>query len=234
MENTALFNLVQNKGSLKHNIFNITNAAFQEFKYQASKLAKEYSDYESANPAENRVELRYADKGQFEFEIKFGGDVLLFMMHSNVFEIPRNHEMMKTPYVKKDKERSYGGLIYIYNFLADSFKYGRENDAGYLIGRLMVNKENHYFIEGKKEIGMIFHNFDSSVVDKTAIARIISSSMEYTVNFDLLVPPYEKVAYISVMDVLKRAKSSGMSTGKRLGFKFEADEKEVKGQLKND
>ncbi len=234
MDNTSLFNLVQNKGSLKQNIYSITNAAFQEFKSQASKLAEEYSKYESENQIENRVELKYSDKGEFEFEIKFGGDVLLFMMHSNVFEIPRNHELMKTPYVKKDKERSYGGLIYIYNFLADSFKYGRENDAGYLIGRLMVNKENHYFIEGKKEIGMIFHNFESSILDPNAIEKIISSSMEYTVNFDLLVPPYEKVTYISVMDVLRRTQSSGMTTGKRLGFKFQADKKEVKGQLKND
>jgi len=234
MENTALFNLIQHKGSLKQNIYNTTQAAFQEFKSQAEGLAKEYGKYELENPKTNRVELSYSDKGDFEFEIKFGGDVLLFMMHSNVFEIPRNHEMMKTGYIKKDKERSYGGLIYIYNFLSDSFKYGRENDAGYLIGRLMVNKENHYFIEGKKEIGMIYHNFESSVLDKTAISKIISSSMEYTVNFDLLIPPYEKVTYISVMDIIKRAQSSGMSTGKRLGFKFQADRKEVKGQLKNE
>lgn len=234
MENTALFNLVQHKGSLKQSIFNITAAAFQEFKSNAKELAEEYAKFEDENPGENRVELTYTDKGDFEFEVKFGGDVLLFMMHSNVFEIPRNHEMMKTSYVRKDKERSYGGLIYIYNFLADSFKYGRENDAGYLIGRLMVNKENHYFIEGKKEIGMIYHNFESSILDQTAIAKIISSAMEYTVNFDLLIPPYEKVTYISVMDILRRAQSSGMSTGKRLGFKFQADSKEVKGQLKND
>lgn len=234
MENTDLFKLVQHKGSLKENIYKTTYAAFQEFKSYAEGLVNEYEKYELENPEGNRVELLYSDKGDFEFEIKFGGDVLLFMMHSNVFEIPRNHELMKIPYIKKDKERSYGGLIYIYNFLADSFKYGRENDAGYLIGRLMVNKENHYFIEGKKEIGMIYHNFENSVLDQKAIAKIISSSMEYTVNFDLLIPPYEKVTFISVMDVKRRAQSSGMSTGKRLGFKFQADIKEIKGQLKND
>ncbi|NPD45210.1 MULTISPECIES: hypothetical protein [unclassified Lentimicrobium] len=234
MENTALFNLVQKKGSLKQNIYHNTCAAFQEFRTQAKALAIEYGKYEEDILEENRVELSYADKGDFEFEIKFGGDVLLFMMHSNVFEIPRNHEIMKTPYIGKDKARSYGGLIHIYNFLADSFKYGRENDAGYLIGRIMVNKENHYFIEGKKEIGMIYHNFESSVLDQKAIAKIISSSIEYTVNFDLLVPPYEKVTYISVVDILRRAQSNGLSTGKRLGFKFQADEKEIKGQLKDD
>ena len=146
MENKTLFNLVQKKGSLKQNIYQTTYTAFKEFKSQAKELAEEYVIYEEENSVENRVELVYTDKSDFEFEIKFGGDVLLFMMHSNVFEIPRNHEMMKTPYINKDKERSYGGLIYIYNFLADSFKYGRENDAGYLIGRIMLNKENHYFI----------------------------------------------------------------------------------------
>lgn len=229
MDDHSIFKLVQSKGSLKQSIYQNTYDVFQEFKLKAIDLARRYTEFEEENPKNNKVDFSYSDKGDFEFEIKFGGDVLLFLMHSNVFEIPRLHEMMQTLYVKKDKERSYCGMIYIYNFLADSFKYGRESDAGYLIGRLMVNKENHYFIEGKKEIGMIYHNFESSVLDQEAISKIISSSIEYTVNFDLLIPPYDKVIYISVMDILRTTQGSGASTDKRLGFKFQADIKDVKG-----
>ena len=56
MENSALFNLVQHKGSLKQNIFNITHKAFQEFKSQAEALAKEYEEYELENLEVDRVE----------------------------------------------------------------------------------------------------------------------------------------------------------------------------------
>ena len=44
--------------------------------------------------------------------------------------------------------RTYCGVINMYNFLSDSFKYNRENDLGYLIGRMFINKENT-FVEGK-------------------------------------------------------------------------------------
>ena len=92
-------------------------------------------------------------------ELKFAGDVLIFMMHTNVFEFPRHHEIMRTSYIRDDKNRSYCGIINIYNFLADSFKYNRENDIGYLIGRVFINYENHYYIEGKKELGLIYNDF---------------------------------------------------------------------------
>ena len=45
---------------------------------------------------------------------------------------------MNTSYVKEDKNRSYCGVIHLYNFLADSFKYNRLNDVGYLIGRVFI------------------------------------------------------------------------------------------------
>ena len=233
MENEGIFSLVHNKGNLKQDIYQITYQAFQEFKNQAKELVSQYDEFTKVNTGKRVIPFLFKDKGNFEFELIFGGDVLLFLMHTNVFEIPRTHELMLTQYVKEDKTRSYCGLIHIYNFLADSFKYGRENDAGYLIGRLLVNKESHYFIEGKKEIGLIFHNFQQSILDQQAIHRIITSSVEYTVNFDLLIPPFESVAFISVMDVLRVAQSNTMRTGKRLGFKFQADSKDVQG-LHND
>lgn len=194
---------------------------------KAKLIVKEYEEFSKLKKG-RKIPFTYKDKGDFEFELTFGGDVLLFLMHSNVFEIPRGHEVMNTPYISNDKERSYCGLIQIYNFLADSFKYGRENDAGYMIGRLLINKDTHYLIEGKKEIGTIYHHFENSVLDTIAIERILLTAIEYTMNFDLLIPPYDKVSYISVMDVLRASSWRKLGTEKRLGFKFSADKKDVK------
>ena len=160
----------------------------------------------------------------FEIELKFGGDILIFMMHTNVFEFPRNHRVMNTSYVKEDKNRSYCGVINIYNFLADSFKYNRLNDVGYLIGRVFINKDKHYFIEGKRELGYLYNNFGQNELT-TEIAEIITTAaIQYTVNFDLLTPPYENVKEVSLHEMRTAIDSLTLKTGKRLGFKFQADE----------
>lgn len=231
--NEELFKKIFDKGSLKLDVYDLTLDVFKHFKAEVIEMVKKYDIAHKNEPNADRVPFTYQDKGDFEFEIKFGGDILLFIMHTNIFEIPRTHEVMSTSYIKKDKTRSYCGMINIYNFLADSFKYGREYDAGYLVGRIMLNKEKHYFIEGKQEIGMIYHHFENSVMDQEAIQQIISSAIEYTVNFDLLIPPYEKVSLISVMDMKRAIQGSSFVTGKRVGFKFQADIKEVKGQKKD-
>jgi len=234
MENNReeLFKQIADKNCLKQDIYDLTLKVFGEFKNEMSKLAEEYKNLAEKNEKLQRTAFGYQDKGEFEFEIKFGGDVLLFFMHTNIFEIPRQHDLMKTHYIKEDKERSYCGMIQIYNFLADSLKYNRFNDAGYLVGRLMVNKEKHYFIEGKKEIGMIFHNFEDSILNLQAIKDIINTAIEYTLNFDLLIPGYEHVSIISVSDLQNALQDSNMLTDKRMGFKFQADRKEVKGHHK--
>ena len=169
------------------------------------------------------VLFEYNDKSIFEFQLKFGSDILIFFMHSNVFEIPRDHFVMKSSYIREDKTRSYCGVIHIFNFLADSFKYNRINDIGYCIGRVFVNHESHYFTEGKREIGMLHNNFEHNVLDHKAIQAIILAAVQYTINFDLLIPPYDKIKEVSVAEMQTTLDAMSISTGKRLGFRFQAD-----------
>ena len=133
---------------------------------------------------------------------------------------------MKSPYIREDKDRSYCGVIHIYNFLADSFDYQRDNDLGYLIGRLFVNNERHYFIEGKRELGMLYNNFGTSVITPETVQGIIESAIEYTTNFDLLTPPFDEVKVVSVGEMRNSFDKKSMVTGKRLGFRFQADNAE--------
>ena len=164
------------------------------------------------------------DFGEFSFQLKFGSDILIFFMHSNIFETPRDHLIMKSSYIREDKSRSYCGIIHIFNFLADSFKYSRSSDVGYCIARIFVNREKHYFTEGKKEIGLLYNNFQTSVLDRHAIRRIINSAIDYTLNFDLLTPPYENIKEVTVSEIQTTLDAMSIKTGKRLGFRFQADE----------
>ncbi len=226
-EKNQLFKKLIDKASLKINVYRKTNQVFKEFKSIIRETVDEFNKYQHANSEETPVIVQYKDRGEFEIELKFGGDVLIFMMHTNVFEFSRFHQVMKTPYVKEDPARSFCGIINIYNFLSDSFKYHRMNDIGYLIGRVFINKDEHYFVEGKKEIGLLYSNFNTSIMNREAAKQIVESAIEYTINFDLLTPPYDQVKEVSLHEFQTTLDNMKLRTGKRLGFKFQADGDEI-------
>lgn len=216
-----LFDTLVKKATLKRLVYSNTLTAFKLIKSGMEELAGKYDKLDSEDS--KRIPFTFKDRSEFEAELKFAGDTLVLMMHTNIFELPRDHEAMKTPYIMEDKDRSYCGIVNIYNFLSDSFKYNRLNDVGYLIGRVLINKDMHYFIEGKREIGFLYSNFGSTVLNKKTACDILESSIYYTINFDLLTPPYDNVKMVSIQEFISAVDSMQIKTGKRLGFKFQAD-----------
>ncbi|MCX6248436.1 MAG: hypothetical protein NTW10_11970 [Bacteroidetes bacterium] len=220
-KNKELFEAIVAKAGLKQEIYANTLNAFNEFKKETVSLAADY--HTKIRQTRWPIPFEYKDLGTFEFELKFGSDVLVFFMHSNIFEFSRDHEVMKSSYIKEDKRRSYCGIIHVFNFLADSFKYNRTNDIGYLIARIFINRESHYFIEGKREVGLLYNNFPTANLDQAAIHSILQSSIQYTLNFDLLTPPYENMKEVTVQEMQTTLENYQIRTGKRLGFRFQAD-----------
>jgi hypothetical protein len=216
-----LFQIINKKGQLKQLVYRNTLDSINLIKKVLTDLRQEYQEKYTLEP--KAIPFIQQDKGEFEVQLQFAGDVLIFGMHTNVFEFSRYHEVMSTSYIREDKNRSYCGIINIYNFLADSFKYNRVNDVGYLIGRIFINKDKSYFIEGKREIGLLYNNFGQEVLDEKAARQIVESAIMYTINFDLLTPPYDSLKEISLEEMQSLVDSYKLKTGKRLGFKFQAD-----------
>lgn len=219
-----LFNQLINKSELKLDIFDNTLQVLRLFRQVIRSLEEEYHKFKKDKNNKHPIRFETRVRGDYEIELSFGGDVLLFLMHTNVFEFSRDHQVMRTPYIREDKQRSYCGIINIYNFLGDSFRYNRVNDLGYLIGRVFVNKDMHYFIEGKRELGFLYNDFGKNHLDELAAIKIIEAAIAYTINFDLLTPPYEAVKLITVHDMLNTLDAIPVTTGKRLGFRFKQDE----------
>jgi hypothetical protein len=216
-----LFQAINKKGRLKQLVYNNTLDSLNLIKKVLKDLRGEYmKEYSSDSQSITFVQTEI---GEFEVHLQFAGDVLIFVMHTNVFEFSRYHEVMSTQYIKDDKERSYCGIINIYNFLADSFKYDRINDVGYLIGRIFINKDKCYFIEGKREVGLLYSKFGEEILDEASVRKIVESTVTYTINFDLLTPPFDTVKEISLEEMKSITNSYTLKTGKRLGFKFQAD-----------
>ena len=168
-------------------------------------MASEMDD-ELDGKLDRRVRLEYRDRGKFEAQLQVANDILIFQMHTDVFEFDANHLIWQNPYVQSDRENSYCGLINIYNFLSDSFKFNRNADEGYLIGRIFINRARRSFVEGKQQTSMRAMNF------------------WFALNFDLLMPPYEDNKRVTFDQFNTKMDNSKFVTGKRLGYDFEVED----------
>jgi len=218
----AIIGTLKEKSVLKQKVFDNTLESFCMVKDILKSLSKEVNS--SIGGIDTRIRLEYTDRSNFDAQLKVAGDILLFSMHSNIFQFDREHPAWKTTYIQKNKYNAYSGIINIYNFLADSFKYSRLDDLGYLIARIFINHENQYFVEGKRQMGMLFTNFGNEAINKESLQVIINTAIQYSLEFDLLVPPYDTVKIATVGQAESKIQHSRVITGKRLGFQFNSDD----------
>lgn len=211
------------KTNLKQEVYRKTVSSFALLKEVLKELADDYR-IKLKDKVDDNVLPIYQEKGPFEAEFRLGGDMLIFSMHSNVFVFNREHPIWKLDYVKENAMNSYCGVFNIYNFLADSFKYNRMEDLGYLIARIFINRENHFFVEGKRQSGELVKDFGSDEMTKEYMKEIIETAVQYAIDFDLLVPPYDQVKIATVEQMNAEINHSRIQTGKRLGFKFNSDD----------
>jgi hypothetical protein len=211
------------KTNLKQEVYRNTIKSFAMLKEVLRELSEDYYG-KLKDKVDDNVLPAFQEKGLFEAEFRIGGDVLIFSMHSNVFVFNREHPIWKLDYIKANPQNSYCGVFNIYNFLADSFKYNRYQDLGYLIARIFVNRENHFFVEGKRQSSELVKDFANDELTKQYLKDIIETSIKYAIDFDLLVPPYDQVKIATVEQMQVEINHSRIQTGKRLGFKFNSDD----------
>ena len=216
---------LKEKSSLKQDIYRQNLGVFDEFKTALKDVAKQLHD--QIQQIDDRIVIEYSENSPFSIQVRTAGDILVFEMHTNVFLFDVQHKIWNLSYVQEDHSRAYCGLINIYNFLSDSIQYKRVNDVGYLIGRIFINKEKHFMVEGKRQMGFLYNNFSTDVIAPDRIREVIMSAILFCLNFDLLMPPYEAVQETSFSQIAENAQSIKAITGKRLGFRFHKDEDQI-------
>ncbi len=214
---------IASKSTLKQKVFDNTFATFNDLKETLLEMASEMDD-QLDGLLDRRVRLEYRDRGKFEAQIQVANDLLIFQMHTDVFEFEPNHVIWQNPYVQTDRDNSYCGVINIYNFLSDSFKFNRNADEGYLIGRIFINREKCYFVEGKQQTSMRPMQFGKAEIDSEALVRILESAIYYALHFDLLLPSYDDNKRVTVDQFNTKLDNSKFVTGKRLGYDFDVDD----------
>lgn len=210
--------LLKNKSVLKQDVFHNTIAQFNSLKEVLKNAIQELT--EKFGNTDSRVTFEYRDRGAFQCEIRVAGDLLIFQMHTNVFQFEKESSFWQTGYLRQNPENSFVGTINVYNFLSDSFRYDRTSDIGYLLARVFINKENHFVVQGKKQLGIMFNDLVASNFDSANQSKFVDQVILYALNFDLLIPPYENLHQITVEEMQDINHSGSLATGKRMGFQF--------------
>ena len=212
-----------NKSTLKQHIFDNTFATFNELKDVLFEIASELDD-DLDGKLDKRVRIEYRDRGKFEAQLQIANDLLIFRMHTDVFEFDSNHIIWQNEYVQTERDNSYCGVIDIYNFLSDSFKFNRNADEGYLIGRIFINREKCFFVEGKRQTLVRPMAFGKEKITREDLIAIMETAINYAINFDLLVPSYEDNKRVTVDQFNSKMDNSKFITGKRIGYEFNVDD----------
>jgi len=208
---------LNNKAALKQHVYRNTLTVFEQLKKCATEIAEHLTP--QVVEQDESLEVELVEVSDFEFHLKFSGDTISFIMHTNVFSFPPEHEISKSPYVLEAPTRGYCGMIQAYNFLSDSLKYQRLADVGYLLARLFINAEGHFYVDGQRQLDFLYKDFTTQEIETEAIVKIIEQTMLYALDFDLYVPPMEAMSEITLQQKKVFNNPSGLATGKRLGFK---------------
>lgn len=204
---------LKDKACVKQKIYRNTKGVFDHMRAQAEAivnlLASTFKDIDES------VHIEFDNVNEFEFRIKFSGDLLMFTMHSNVIAFPPEHILAKNPYVQEDFRRGYFGHIMVYNFMADSLKYNRLADPGYLVARMLINWDSHFYIEGVRQLNFLFPDISKNQVSTEILRDFIESCMLTSINNDLIAPNYQDIQFIQLGQKLA---NQMVSAGEKVGF----------------
>lgn len=218
-----IVDIMRNKSVAKQQAYQATVEVMAEFKKVMQGYEQNLNN--QIQGLHKNLDVKFTEVGPFEAHLKFGGDTLVFMMHTNIFDFESTHTINKTKYVQADPLREYCGLIQVYNFLSDSLKYNRVGDMGTLIGRIFVNREKHFFMDGHRPFSFLYNDFEQLEMSEKYINTILEDAMLHSLKLDLIAPPFEMFNIISVEQKNFNSYTSGFDTP-RLGFhaSFHRDE----------
>jgi hypothetical protein len=213
--------MLESKSTAKQTTFKHLSDAFNLMSSDSKRIISELKS--KAHPADEDVTLYFRNVSKHEFHVKLAGDLLIFVMHTNIITFDDEHPVMKEEYIHRDQVNRYFGQINIYNFMFDSLRFNRGNDPGYLIGRLMLNHENRFFMEGEKPFTSRFGNISAKEIDNDVLQDIVKHSLRIAIKNDLMAPPYSRVRSITLNQ--KNEHTVEMGGGQKIGFQMSYQKK---------
>jgi len=208
--------LLEHKSSAKQVTYKKLITAFGLLGKEAKRVMGELK--KRTKPGDDDVTLAFEQINEHEFQIKLAGDMLVFVLHTNIVTFDDSHEVMKDPYINASDLNRYFGQIMIYNFMSDSIKFHRVNDPGYLLARLLINHDGRYIIEGEGKLGVVFSHISESAITEADLNILVKLALTLAIENDLMAPPYTQVKFITLYQKLE--KTQEMGAGQKIGFRM--------------
>lgn len=212
-----LIEILKRKSYMKQEIFRNSAQLFKRMKGVSQAFVTDISS--KVKGEDKDVTIEYRDISEFEFHIKFAGELLVFSRHSNVVTFPEGHILTVNPYIQGEYGRNFYIPFMAYNFLADSLKYNRLGDPGYLIARMFVNKDEHFYIEGVKQMNFLYPDIAQNVISDEILLDFVESSVLAALENDSIMGNYEANKVIMVRDKLQMRM---MGKVEKVGFKYQS------------
>ena len=209
-------NMLENKSSAKQTTYRHVLEAFQLLCTDSKRIISELQN--KAHPADHDVTLDFKNINKHEFHLKLARDLLIFVMHTNIITFHDDHEVLQNEYFKLNDVNRYFGQINVYNFMYDSLRYNRGNDPGYLIARLMINHEKHFFVEGEQQLTSLFPGISDRPITDADLQTIVKVCLKIAIKNDLVAPPYSKVKSVTLNQ--KNEHTIELGGGHKIGFRM--------------
>jgi len=213
--------LLESKSTAKQKTYKHLVSAFQVLASESERIVNEL--LKKAHPGDDDVTVYFRQIGDHEFHVKVAGDLLIFVLHTNVVTFDAEHFVMKDPYTQQNEFNRYYGQIMIYNFMSDSLKFNRINDPGYLLARLMVNHENRFFVEGEGSLAFLFNKVSGGPLQVENLNALVKLALAIAIENDLMAPPYPQVRFITLHQKIEHTPDLG--GGQKIGFKMSYQDK---------
>ncbi|MEP0987048.1 hypothetical protein [Ekhidna sp.] len=212
----SIAEILLTKSSIKQKTYRNVCKAFKQLKKEAKSVIDELRS--RTTDRDEDVKLEVESVNDQEFHVHVAGDLIVFVLHTNIITLPADYEYNKSDYVQDQPLRKYMGQINVYNFMADSFEFNRLNDPGYLLARLLINYENHFVVEGDRQIGFMFESVSAKSLEKVDLTVLIKLIIAQAAENDLIAPPFPKIRNITVREKLEKTQSLG--AGNKIGFQM--------------
>ena len=213
--------LLESKSTAKQITYKNLLAAFNQLAKESKRIVDELK--KKVRAADEDVTVSFLPVNEHDFHVKLAGDLLIFVLHTNVVTLDEAHEVMKEPYIKEQDANRYFGQIMIYNFMSDSLRFNRVNDPGYLLARLLINHENRFIVEGEGQLGTLFSTISNPPVNEEILNTIVKLSLTLAIENDLMAPPFPQVQFITLYQ--KMEKTQELGAGQKIGFRMSYENK---------
>jgi hypothetical protein len=209
-------NMLENKSDAKQRTYKHLLETFGMLRTESRSVINDLK--KRARPGDKEVTIEFREVNHHEFQIKLAGDLLIFVLHTNVVTFAADHPIMQDPYIQQNEVNRYFGQINIYNFMSDSLTFNRVNDPGYLLARIMINHENRFFVEGEGPLTQLFNQISEVPISTEYLQLLVKLSLTIAIENDLMAPPYQEVKFITLYQ--KQEHTPELGGGQKIGFKM--------------